>query len=409
MYQNHRNMNKKILGFIVFSIALHALMIYVIAEQNAPQQNIEPIEFIESPAQDLVEKEPPMNPKLQQPQKAIQKKPQPRSYKPKPPVAKLPQRQKVPQKKQPPPPPPKTNILAKSPAVKVKSSSDIKKTVTQTENAHLANKSLPVESEPQQMNNVLDELPAVPLEQKAVTQTDKSIPSEVISNEVAQSAPDVPDESVTDASHLEDSSVVREEIQQAEEEAMKGVGGPVQYSQSDINSQDPNMMESRDSQLEAKQVTSRDRQNNRQNNIGSLQPSHQRPIQRTQRQNLPHKAVSSKGVPSQWKGQSTGQQPSQINILKPTSFKYPTVSRRLKEEGSAVLRILFDERGQPQRVDIIESTGSNNLDRAALQGIRTLRIKPLGHPFIYELPVRFQLDLSDHDLNQSVFLNANNF
>ena len=100
------------------------------------------------------------------------------------------------------------------------------------------------------------------------------------------------------------------------------------------------------------------------------------------------------------KGQHPTYQINQIHVIRPTSFKYPQISRHLKEEGSATLRMFFNEEGYPQKIDLVKSTGSAHLDKAAMNGASTLRFKPLGHAFIYELPVRFRLDLSDQQLNQ---------
>ena len=93
---------------------------------------------------------------------------------------------------------------------------------------------------------------------------------------------------------------------------------------------------------------------------------------------------------------------NQVSVIRPTSFKYPQVSRRLKEEGTATLRLFFDKSGSPQKVELLKSTGSTRLDDAARQGASTLRLKSLGHAFIYELPVRFQLDFTDQQLNESI-------
>ena len=91
-----------------------------------------------------------------------------------------------------------------------------------------------------------------------------------------------------------------------------------------------------------------------------------------------------------------------VEVVRPTSFKYPQVSRRLKEEGTAILRMFFDKNGNPQKIELVKSTGSIRLDDAARQGASTLRLKSLGYTFIYELPVRFQLDFTDQQLNNSI-------
>ena len=93
---------------------------------------------------------------------------------------------------------------------------------------------------------------------------------------------------------------------------------------------------------------------------------------------------------------------NQVQVIRPTNFRYPQVSRRLKEEGTAILRLFFNKNGSPQKIELVKSTGSIRLDDAARQGASTLRLKSLGHAFIYELPVRFQLDFTDQQLNESI-------
>jgi periplasmic protein TonB len=49
---------------------------------------------------------------------------------------------------------------------------------------------------------------------------------------------------------------------------------------------------------------------------------------------------------------------------------YPAASRRAGEEGSATFRVLVDERGRPAEVTVLQSSGFDRLDQAAMDAIR---------------------------------------
>ena len=55
---------------------------------------------------------------------------------------------------------------------------------------------------------------------------------------------------------------------------------------------------------------------------------------------------------------------------------YPTMSRRLGEEGQVVLRVLVTEQGEAQRVEVRTSSGFERLDQAALAAVRVWRFVP---------------------------------
>lgn len=56
--------------------------------------------------------------------------------------------------------------------------------------------------------------------------------------------------------------------------------------------------------------------------------------------------------------------------------KYPPQSRRMGEEGKVVLRVLINERGRADRIDIHQSSGSPRLDQAAREAVQMARFKP---------------------------------
>jgi protein TonB len=56
--------------------------------------------------------------------------------------------------------------------------------------------------------------------------------------------------------------------------------------------------------------------------------------------------------------------------------QYPTLSRRMNEEGRAVLRVFVDERGFPTEVQMRTSSGYPRLDEAALTTVREWKFVP---------------------------------
>ncbi|MDI3513074.1 MAG: periplasmic protein TonB [Rhodocyclaceae bacterium] len=55
---------------------------------------------------------------------------------------------------------------------------------------------------------------------------------------------------------------------------------------------------------------------------------------------------------------------------------YPMLSRRLREEGQVTLRVLVSPEGQPARVELRTSSGSERLDRAAEEAVARWRFVP---------------------------------
>lgn len=55
---------------------------------------------------------------------------------------------------------------------------------------------------------------------------------------------------------------------------------------------------------------------------------------------------------------------------------YPSASRRDGEQGRGVFRVLVDENGKPQDVQVLTSTGFPRLDTAALEAIRKWAFSP---------------------------------
>jgi periplasmic protein TonB len=55
---------------------------------------------------------------------------------------------------------------------------------------------------------------------------------------------------------------------------------------------------------------------------------------------------------------------------------YPRLSRRLREEGEVELRVRVSPAGEALAVDLARSSGSDRLDQAALQAVRSWRFEP---------------------------------
>ena len=55
---------------------------------------------------------------------------------------------------------------------------------------------------------------------------------------------------------------------------------------------------------------------------------------------------------------------------------YPMLSRRLREEGQVMLRVRVSPDGQPNRIELRTSSGSDRLDRAAEEAVSRWRFVP---------------------------------
>lgn len=76
---------------------------------------------------------------------------------------------------------------------------------------------------------------------------------------------------------------------------------------------------------------------------------------------------------------------------------YPTLSRRLGEEGTVLLRLFVKEDGTVGEVELRRSSGFSRLDQAAIETVRRWRLIPArrgSEPFAtwYTLPLEFNLE-----------------
>lgn len=69
-------------------------------------------------------------------------------------------------------------------------------------------------------------------------------------------------------------------------------------------------------------------------------------------------------------------QVSAVEYLQAPQADYPPLARRMGEEGKVVLRVLVNEQGRAENVEIQKSSGFNRLDDAARQALLRARFKP---------------------------------
>ncbi len=87
---------------------------------------------------------------------------------------------------------------------------------------------------------------------------------------------------------------------------------------------------------------------------------------------------------------------SGVDYLVPPKPDYPLASKRLGEQGKVTLRLLIDEKGHAERVEIQQSSGYPRLDEAARAAILRAAFKPHledGRPVpVYvTVPISFSL------------------
>lgn len=81
---------------------------------------------------------------------------------------------------------------------------------------------------------------------------------------------------------------------------------------------------------------------------------------------------------------------------RPTPPAYPPRAFELDQQGEVVVRARLDPHGDPQRVEVLRSSGFSLLDEAALAAVRRWRFEPAridGRPVpaIVQVPVRFRV------------------
>ncbi|MBF4988405.1 energy transducer TonB [Methylophilus sp. 14] len=78
-------------------------------------------------------------------------------------------------------------------------------------------------------------------------------------------------------------------------------------------------------------------------------------------------------------------------------LEYPLESRRLREEGKTILKVLVDKTGHLVEVKVHESSGFSRLDEVAMESVKSFCFIPArkaGEPFAAWIlvPITFKLD-----------------
>ena len=85
-----------------------------------------------------------------------------------------------------------------------------------------------------------------------------------------------------------------------------------------------------------------------------------------------------------------------VEYIRAPQVEYPVVSRRLREQGRVLLRVLINRQGRAERVEVQKSSGSHRLDDAAIKAATEALYRPYsenGEPIpVWALvPTRFEL------------------
>lgn len=69
---------------------------------------------------------------------------------------------------------------------------------------------------------------------------------------------------------------------------------------------------------------------------------------------------------------------SELSVSCPslTAPTYPAISRRMGEEGKLILRVELDESGRIENARVVDSSGYDRLDNAALEAVKSWQCKP---------------------------------
>jgi protein TonB len=88
---------------------------------------------------------------------------------------------------------------------------------------------------------------------------------------------------------------------------------------------------------------------------------------------------------------------SDADYLQNPKPPYPSVSRRLNEQGKTTVRVLIGTDGQPQRAEIAKSSGFDRLDQAALTTVMRWRYVPgkrggVAEAMWFNVPINWVLE-----------------
>ena len=117
----------------------------------------------------------------------------------------------------------------------------------------------------------------------------------------------------------------------------------------------------------------------------------QEPVLKTLATESPNKTTPEKPTQGQGQTQASTNAPTNPGVQGPTNVDinqliilykpdtevfYPSFSKRIGEEGNVEMRIQIDEGGNVQNVQVVQSSGSPRLDKAATELASRVRFKP---------------------------------
>ena len=96
---------------------------------------------------------------------------------------------------------------------------------------------------------------------------------------------------------------------------------------------------------------------------------------------------------------------SDVEYLRAPEPRYPPASRAAREEGLVLLRVLVDERGRAQTIDVVRSSGHSRLDEAARVAVLRALFKPhiengITRTALVTVPIEFAVRTSRSSLAQ---------
>lgn len=126
----------------------------------------------------------------------------------------------------------------------------------------------------------------------------------------------------------------------------------------------------------------------------------------TQPMNAPAAAIPAPAVASNTPVSAAPSVPAPARIQLPTSHAaylnnpapvYPPISKRLGEQGKVIVRVMIGEDGLPKKAELKVSSGSDRLDRSALDYVMKCRYVPgkvgdVPTAMWHEAPVSFVLE-----------------
>jgi periplasmic protein TonB len=85
-----------------------------------------------------------------------------------------------------------------------------------------------------------------------------------------------------------------------------------------------------------------------------------------------------------------------VEYVQPPKPRYPPLSRRLKEQGVVVLRVLVDEHGEARKIEVADSSGHERLDHAAVEAVAGATFRPFlengtARAMLVLIPIEFGL------------------